>query len=211
MKTIPGRNQTYGHGKSLPVYFGVCEVEALGRTKSDGSKLFGVRVRDPRVTTRIEDAGGTAFDYDPKWRIQGVPLHPTAPVDFEADTVEAGVRESTPRIGTFSFELNGKTYELVLIGKKRHRYSTGGARARPDQRPHDLWSRTRHRTALHRRHMQAHRLDRFQLRSGAAMRLHHLRRLPAGALPENQLAFEVLAGRKRPVQSVVRTTTYRPT
>ena len=49
VEIIPGRNQTYGHGASQPVYYGVCEVETLLRTKHDGERLYGIRVRDPRA------------------------------------------------------------------------------------------------------------------------------------------------------------------
>jgi hypothetical protein len=38
-------------------------------------------------------------------------------VDCEADTVKEGVRENTPRMGTFGFEREGKSYDLVIIGK----------------------------------------------------------------------------------------------
>lgn len=71
---------------------------------------------DPRQATRLEDAGVTAFDYDPAWCIRGHHT-PAERVAFEAETVEAGVRENTPRMGTFTFECAGKSYTVVLIGK----------------------------------------------------------------------------------------------
>ena len=31
VEILPGRNQTYGHGASVPVYFGACEVDTVLR------------------------------------------------------------------------------------------------------------------------------------------------------------------------------------
>lgn len=209
VEIIPGRNQTYGHGKSLPVYFGVCEVETLVRTKSDNNMLYGVRVRDPRVTTRIEDAGVTAFDYNPEWRIPGV-FHPIPPVQFDAETVEAGVRESTPRIGTLSFELKGKAYELVVIGKET---VTG---IQPVAHVRDLTSGTTTYGAgrvieLHFTDATCKSIDWIDFNYAVALPCAFTNFVTCPlAPPENQLDFEVLAGEKRPMQSVVRTTTYQP-
>lgn len=208
VEIIPGRNQTYGHGKSLPVYFGVCEVETIVRTKTDGSSLFGVRVRDPRVTTRVEDAGVTAFDYSLDWRIAGY-FTPTERVEYEADTVEAGVRETTPRIGTFTFEHKGKTYKLELIGKDT---PTG---VQPVAHVRDL---TNGPVTY-----GAGRVIELQFADASNTRIDWIDFNYAVALPcaftnfvtcpiapdENHLDFEVLAGEKRPVQGVVRTTTYQ--
>lgn len=72
VEIIPGRNQTYGHGRSVPVYFGVCEVETVARRSHDGRQLHAVRLRDPRAVMRQEEAGVTAFDYDRDWRLPGV-------------------------------------------------------------------------------------------------------------------------------------------
>ncbi|MEO9254817.1 MAG: DUF1684 domain-containing protein [Tepidiformaceae bacterium] len=209
VEIIPGRNQTYGHGKSLPVYFGVCEVETLVRTKNDGSRLHGVRVRDPRVTTRIEDAGVTAFDYSHEWRIPGF-FTPAERIDFESETVEAGVRETTPRIGTFTFDFKGKTCSLLLIGKDT---PTG---IQPVAHVRDLTSGL---TTY-----GAGRVIELQFADSARTRIdwidfNYAVALPCAftnfvtcplAPPENQLDFEVMAGERRPAQGVVRTTTYQP-
>jgi hypothetical protein len=56
VEIVPGRNQTYGHGASEPVYFGVKEVETMLRSKHDGQPLYGVRVRDPREATPLAEA-----------------------------------------------------------------------------------------------------------------------------------------------------------
>lgn len=209
VEIIPGRNQTYGHGNSAPVYFGVCEVETLVRTKTDGSRLHGVRVRDPRVTTRMEDAGVTAFDYNHAWRVPGF-FTPAERIEFEAETVEAGVRETTPRIGTFTFEWKGKTYKLLLIGKDT---PTG---IQPVAHVRDLTSG--HTT------YGAGRVIELQFTDAAHTRIdwidfNYAVALPCAftnfvtcplAPPENQLDFEVMAGERRPAQGVVRTTTYQP-
>jgi len=208
VEIIPGRNQTYGHGSSVPVYFGICEVETIARTKDDGSRVFGVRVRDPRVTTRIEDAGITAYDYDPEWRIPGF-FTPSEPTRFEAQTVEAGVRENTPRIGTFTFEHQGRTYTLVLIGKDT---PTG---IQPVAHVRDLTSG--HTT------YGAGRVVELQFADAACSRIDWIDFNYAVALPcaftnfvtcplapaENQLDFQVLAGERRPAKDVARTMTYQ--
>lgn len=209
VEIIPGRNQTYGHGRSLPAYFGVYEVETLVRSKNDGSSLYGVRVRDPRVTTRIEDAGVTAFGYSPEWRIPGF-FTPTERIDFEAETVEAGVRETTPRIGTFTFELKSKTYSVVLIGKAT---PTG---TQPVAHVRDLTSgRTTYGagrvTELQFTDATCTRIDWIDFNYAVALPCAFTNFVTCPLVPpENQLDFEILAGENRPAQDVVRTTTYLP-
>ncbi|MCP4561669.1 MAG: DUF1684 domain-containing protein [Bosea sp.] len=209
VEIIPGRNQTYGHGKSVPVYFGVNEVETIIRTKHDGSRLYGVRVRDPHQATRLEDAGVTAFDYDPAWRIPGV-YTPAERVEFEAETVEVGVRETTPRMGTFTFELDGKSHTVVLIGKDTPTGVQPVAHVR--DRTSGLIT------------YGAGRVIELQFADAANTRIDWIDFNYAVALPcaftnfvtcplvppENHLDFEVLAGEKRPAQSVARTMTYQP-
>lgn len=116
VRIITGRNQTYGHGQSVPVYYGRLEIETLPRTTHDGERIFGVRVRDPLTATLAHEAGLSEFDYDPSWRLPGV-FTPFDRVDVEAETVEEGVRETTPHIGTFAFEYDGSTHEVVVLGK----------------------------------------------------------------------------------------------
>jgi uncharacterized protein (DUF1684 family) len=209
VEIIPGRNQTYGHGNSVPVYFGVNEVEAILRTKHDGQPLYGVRVRDPRQAARLEDAGVTAFDYDPAWRIPGV-YTPATQTEYEAETVEAGVRESTPRIGTFTFERNGRSYSLVLIGKDTPtgvqpvahiRDSTSGPVTYGAGRVIELQFADDTRT----------RIDWIDFNYAVALPCAFTNFVTCPLAPaENQLDFEVLAGEKRPAQDVVRTMTYQP-
>ncbi|MGB3068197.1 MAG: DUF1684 domain-containing protein [Ottowia sp.] len=208
VEIIPGRNQTYGHGKSVPVYFGECEVETIPRTKHDGSKLFGVRVRDPRVTTRVEDAGVTAFEYNHEMRIPGV-FTPTERIEYEADTVETGVRETTPRIGTFTFEYKGKTYNLLLIGKDT---PTG---VQPVAHVRDLTSGPLTYGAGRVVELQfaddtGTRIDWIDFNYAVALPCAFTNFVTCPiAPPENELDFEVLAGEKRPAQTLVRTTTYQ--
>jgi uncharacterized protein (DUF1684 family) len=116
VEIVPGRNQTYGHGRSVPVYFGESEVETIPRTTDDGAKVFAVRVRDPRESARKDFSGLRAYDYDPAWRLPAR-FTPATREDVEQVTVETGVRETTARIGTLAFEHDGRTYELALIGK----------------------------------------------------------------------------------------------
>lgn len=209
VEIVPGRNQTYGHGNSVPVYFGVNEVETIVRTKHDGHRLYGVRVRDPRQATRLEDAGVTAFDYDPAWRIPGF-YTPTERIEFEAETVEAGVRESTPRMGTFTFEFRGKTYDLVLIGKDTPTGVQPVAHIRDQTSGPTTYG--------------AGRVIELQFVDDTNTRIDWIDFNYAVALPcaftnfvtcplpppENQLDFEVLAGEKRPSRIVARTMTYQP-
>ena len=112
----PGRNQTYGHFGSVPVYDGASEVETLLRTTNSGETIYGVRVRDPHTARSAAELGITAFDYDPAWKLPAS-FTLNERVDVEQPTVEQGVRESTSRIGTLSFEYEGAEYTLAIIGK----------------------------------------------------------------------------------------------
>lgn len=208
VEIIPGRNQTYGHGASKPVYFGRFEVETLLRSRHDGQPLYGVRVRDPLQATRAEDAGVTAFDYDPAWRIPGT-YTPAPLTEYEAETVEPGVREATPRFGTFTFEHGGKSYTLQLIGK-----------ATPDgiQPVAHIRDRTSGPVTY-----GAGRVIELQFADETGRRIDWIDFNYAVALPcaftnfvtcpipprENNLDFEVLAGEKRPRTDVARTMTYK--
>lgn len=208
VEIIPGRNQTYGHGKSVPVYFGACEVETIVRSKHDGTMLFGVRVRDPKVTTRVEDAGVTAFEYNHEMRIPGV-FTPTERIEYEADTVEAGVRETTPRIGTFTFEYKGKSYSLLLIGKDT---PTG---VQPVAHVRDMTSGPVTYGAGRVVELQfadetGTRIDWIDFNYAVALPCAFTNFVTCPIAPsENELDFEVLAGEKRPVQTLVRSTTYQ--
>lgn len=117
VKIVAGRNQTYGHGKSVPVYFGRNEIETLPRTTHEGERIYGVRVRDPLTAMSAADAGVSAFDYDVAWRLRGR-FTPFERVDVEAETVEEGVRETTPHIGTFTFTYDGADHEVIVLGKE---------------------------------------------------------------------------------------------
>ena len=209
VEIIPGRNQTYGHGNSVPVYFGVNEVETIERTKHDGLKLFGVRVRDPRQATRLEDAGVTAFDYDPAWRIRGH-YTPAERVAFEAETVEAGVRENTPRIGTFTFEHNGKSYTVVLIGKDTPKGVQPVAHVR-DLTSGPITYGAGRVIELQFADEACTRIDWIDFNYAVALPCAFTNFVTCPLLPpENHLDFEVLAGEKRPAQGIVRTMTYQP-
>jgi uncharacterized protein (DUF1684 family) len=209
VEIIPGRNQTYGHGNSVPVYFGVNEVETIVRTRHDGQRLYGVRVRDPRAATRAEDAGVSAFDYDPAWRIPGF-YTPAERIEFEADTVEAGVRETTPRIGTFTFQLKGKVYNLVLIGKDTPTGVQPVAHVR-DQTSGSITYGNGRVIELQFADDTSTRIDWIDFNYAVALPCAFTNFVTCPLVPpENQLDFAVLAGEKRPAQSVARTMTYQP-
>ncbi|WP_051131281.1 DUF1684 domain-containing protein [Pseudaminobacter salicylatoxidans] len=208
VEIIPGRNQTYGHGKSEPVYFGVNEIETILRSKHDGQSLYGVRVRDPREATSMEEAGVTAFDYDPAWRIPGV-YTPSELTDFEAETVEAGVRESTPRIGTFTFEYKGKSYSLLLIGKDTTTGVQPVAHIR-DQTSGPVTYGAGRVIELQFADDTNTRIDWIDFNYAVALPCAFTNFVTCPVVPpENQLDFEVLAGEKRPSRDVVRTMTYQ--
>ena len=209
VEIVPGRNQTYGHGRSVPVYFGVNEVETIVRTKHDGSRLYGVRVRDPRQAMRLEDAGVTAFDYDPAWRIPGV-FTPAERVDFEAETVETGVRETTPRMGTFTFEFDGKSHTVVLIGKDTPTGVQPVAHVR-DRTSGPITYGAGRVIELQFADEANTRIDWIDFNYAVALPCAFTNFVTCPLVPpENHLDFEVLAGEKRPAQSVARTTTYQP-
>ena len=209
VEIVPGRNQTYGHGNSVPVYSGVQEVETVVRTNHDGQRVYAVRVRDPRQAMRAEQAGVTAFDYDPAWRIPGV-FTPSERVEHEADTVEVGVRETTPRIGTFTFERNGKAYRLVIIGKDT---PTG---VQPVAHVRDLTSGPVTYGAgrvieLQFADDEGRRIDWIDFNYAVALPCAFTNFVTCPLVPsENHLDFEVLAGEKRPARTVARTMTYQP-
>lgn len=113
---VPGRNQSFGHFGSVPVYFGQSEVETIERTTDDGERVHAVRVRDPRESARKDFSGLGAYAYDPAWRVPAS-FEPHDRQDVEAQTVETGVRETTPTIGTLSVELGGVARRFTIIGK----------------------------------------------------------------------------------------------
>jgi uncharacterized protein len=117
VEIIPGRNMAYGNGASVPVYFGDREVESILRTNDDDEKILAVRVRDPKVSAAKDFSDLEAYDYDPAWRLPAT-FTPAEARDFEAPTVEVGVRETTTRIGTLRVELQGRVYDLAVIGKQ---------------------------------------------------------------------------------------------
>jgi uncharacterized protein (DUF1684 family) len=207
VELVPGRNQTYGHGNSVPVFFGMKEIETVVRTNHDGQRVYAVRVRDPREATRLEDAGITSFDYDPAWRIPGV-YTPSERVDFEADTVEEGVRETTPRMGTFSFERNDRVYRLVIIGKDTPTGVQPVAHVR-DQTSGPITYGAGRVIELQFADDGCRQIDWIDFNYAVALPCAFTNFVTCPIVPqENQLDFEVLAGEKRPANTVARTMTY---
>lgn len=208
VEIVPGRNQTYGHGNSEAVYFGLNEVETLLRTKHDGQPLYGLRVRDPRQATRLEDAGVTAFDYNLDWRIRGV-YTPTPVVAHEAETVEVGVRETTPRIGTFTFDYQGKSYTLLLIGKETAAGIQPVAHIR-DRTSGPISYGAGRVIELEFTDETNSRIDWIDFNYAVALPCAFTNFVTCPVVPtENHLDFEVLAGEKRPAKEVARTMTYQ--
>ncbi|MDO5604219.1 MAG: DUF1684 domain-containing protein [Paracoccus sp. (in: a-proteobacteria)] len=207
VEIIAGRNQTYGHGDSLPVYFGRNEVETLLRSGHDGRRLYGIRLRDPHQATRPQDAGVTAFDYDPAWRIPGV-YTPAERTDFAAETVEPGVRENTPRLGRFSFDFGGKTYSLVLIGKDTPAGVQPVAHIR-DRTSGPVTYGAGRVVELQFTDQTNSRIDWIDFNYAVALPCAFTNFVTCPLAPaENNLDFEVLAGEKRPAQTVTRRMTY---
>ncbi|WP_217184022.1 DUF1684 domain-containing protein [Streptomyces sp. AC495_CC817] len=210
VEIVPGRNQTYGHGRSVPVYHGVREVETIPRTTDDGDSIFAVRVRDPRESARKDFSGLAAYDYDPAWRVPAR-FTPSAREDVEQVTVETGVRETTSRIGVLSFELDGRGYELALIGKDA---SYG---VQPVAHIRDL---TSGKTTY-----GAGRVVELQFADSSGERIdwidfNYLTALPCAftnfvtcPLPpsQNHLDVEVLAGEKKPEVEIDRVLTFQST
>jgi uncharacterized protein (DUF1684 family) len=209
VEIVPGRNQTYGHGASVPVYFGVKEVETVLRSNHDGARLYAVRIRDPREATRAEEAGVTAFDYDPAWRIRGV-YTPTERIEYEADTVEESVRETTPRIGTFRFERAGQSHELILIGKDTPRGLQPVAHVR-DRTSGPVTYGAGRVIELQFADADGRRIDWIDFNYAVALPCAFTNFVTCPLVPpENHLDFEVLAGEKKPARTVARTMTYQP-
>ncbi len=116
VEIVPGRNQSFGHFASVPVFFGESEVETIVRTDDGGAQVFAVRVRDPRESARKDFSGLDAYHYDPAWRLPAT-FHPSERQDVEQVTVETGVRETTTPIGTLTVQLPGHAHEFTIIGK----------------------------------------------------------------------------------------------
>lgn len=202
-----GRNQMYGHGASEAVYFGVFEVETVPRTNDAGDKIFGVRVRDPRVSVSAADIGLTAFDYDPAWRIPAS-FVPAERDDVEQETVEKGVRETTSRIGTLSFNHGGKDYELALIGKD------AAGRVQPVAHIRDRSSGPISYGAGRVIELQFNEtggIDWIDFNYAVALPCAVTNFVTCPLPPaQNHLDFEVLAGEKKPERDVARVLTYEP-
>lgn len=116
VEIVPGRNQSFGHFGSLPVYFGRQEIETIARTDDSGARVYAVRVRDPRESARKDFSDLDAYDYDPRWRLPAR-FRATGREDVEQVTVEKGVRETTTIIGALTVDLGDGEREFAIIGK----------------------------------------------------------------------------------------------
>lgn len=191
----------------MPVYFGEKEVETVARTTHDGKPVHALRVRDPRKAMSMEEAGVTAFDYDPAWRIPGR-YTPGERVDYDAETVEKGILETTPRTGTFSFEYNGKAYNLTIIGKDTAHGVQPVAHIR-DLTSGPVTYGAGRVIELQYADADCTRIDWIDFNYAVALPCAFTNFVTCPVVPrENQLDFEVLAGEKRPAITVARTMTY---
>ncbi|WP_114905742.1 DUF1684 domain-containing protein [Ornithinimicrobium murale] len=207
VEIVPGRNMVYSNGDSVPVYFGECEVDTVVRTNDAGSKIFAVRVRDPREAARKDLSSLDTFDYDPAWRVPAV-YEPLATLDVEASTVETGVRETTSVIGRLSFELEGKQFVPLVIGKE----TPSGIQPVLQIRDASSGKST----------YGAGRVVDLEFVSGTRDRIdyvdfNYLAALPCAftnfvtcpiAPPENHIPVEISAGEKKPAEVVARVATY---
>lgn len=207
VEIIPGRNQTYGHGKSVPVYFGDCEVETIERSNEADERIFAVRVRDPKVSAAKDFSGLEAWAYDSRWRLPAS-FTPTQALDIETATVENGVRETTTRIGTLHVEIDGQAYELFVIGKPT------ASGIQPVVHLRDL---TSGRTTYGAGRVVELAFSNAELTEIDTIDLNYLTPLPCAftnfvtcPLPprENFIDTEVLAGEKKPAVEVDRVLTY---
>jgi uncharacterized protein (DUF1684 family) len=208
VEIVPGRNMVYSHGDSVPVYFGVSEVDTVVRTNESGSKIFAVRVRDPREAARKDFSSLDAYDYDPAWRVPAT-YEAVAVVDAEASTVEAGVRETTSLIGRLSFELGGKQFAPLVIGKESPAGTQPVLQIRDDSSGKSTYGAGR---VVDLQFVGGdHRID--------VVDFNYLVALPCAFTnfvtcpippPENYISVEISAGEKRPAELVDRVSTYLP-
>lgn len=117
VEIVSGRNQFFGHGKAVPVYFGTLEVTTVHRVNDEGENVYAVRVWDPEEAARKDFYNLGTFAYDPAWRLP-VTFHPARPEDEHLETVEVGVRELVTKIGTLSFSIDEEDYNVEVIGKE---------------------------------------------------------------------------------------------
>lgn len=208
VEIVPGRNQTYGHGDNVPVYYGVCEVETIARTTVTGP-IYAVRVRDPRESARKDYSGLAAFDYDPDWRVPAR-FHPTQHRKKEAETVEKGVRETVSTIGALSLTLGDTEYHPLVIGKESKRGLVPVLHIRDETNGTSTYEGGRV--------VELEFSDESQLEIDF-VDFNYLMALPCAFTnfvtcptvpPENQLKIAVEVGEKRPATSVKRVSTYQP-
>lgn len=209
VEIVPGRNQSFGHYSSMPVFFADNEVETIVRTNDAGDRIYAVRVRDPRESAKKDLSGLTAYDYDPAWRLPAT-FTPVEHRDIEQVTVETGVREATTTIGTLRFELDGTPYEVSVMGKP----GRGGLHAVLHVR-----DRTNGDTTYGAgRTVELEWADETRTRIDV-VDFNYLVPLPCAftnfvtcPLPprENHLDVAITAGEKRPEETVDRVLTYQP-
>lgn len=208
VEIIPGRNMTYGHGESRPVYFGDCEVETLLRSTDDGEPIYGIRVRDPRQASDLAQAGITEYAYDPAWRIPSR-FTPTPRVDVEAVTVESGVREVTPHIGTLDFDVDGRSYSVVLLGKDTDAGTVQPVAHVRDRTSGPITYGAGRTVELQFADESCERIDFIDFNYAAALPCAFTNFVTCPLPPaQNNLDFEVTAGEKKPVMEVARSLTY---
>lgn len=209
VEIVPGRNMTYGHGDSRPVYYGDCEVETLVRSTDDGEAIYAVRVRDPKQASDLTAAGITEYPYDPAWRIPAR-FTPTERVDVEAVTVESGVREVTPHIGTLEFTHGGREYSVVVLGKDTDAGTVQPVAHVRDRTSGPITYGAGRTVELQFADDSGERIDFIDFNYAAALPCAFTNFVTCPLPPQqNNLDFEVTAGEKKPVIEVARSLTYQ--
>ncbi|MDN5746674.1 MAG: DUF1684 domain-containing protein, partial [Nocardioidaceae bacterium] len=207
VEIVPGRNMVYSNGDSVPVYFGTCEVDTVVRTNDAGSKVFAVRVRDPREAARKDISYLDAFEYDPGWRVPAS-FEPLTTLDIEASTVETGVRETTSVVGRLIFELDGQQFTPLVIGKE----AASGIQPVLQIRDASSGKSTYGAGRVVDLEFAGDTLGRIDY-----VDFNYLAALPCAftnfvtcpiAPPENYIPIEISAGEKKPVEMVDRVSTY---
>lgn len=207
VEIVPGRNMVYSHGDSVPVYYGDCEVETVVRTNEGGSMIFAVRVRDPHEAARKDFSALEAYDYDPAWRVPAR-YEALEVYDTEAATVEAGVRETTSQVGRLHFELQGQQFSPLVIGKD----SAAGIQPVLQIRDQTSGKSTYGAGRVVDLEFIGDGQDRIDF-----VDFNYLSALPCAftnfvtcpiAPPDNYISVEIIAGEKRPQETVDRVSTY---
>jgi uncharacterized protein (DUF1684 family) len=119
-----GHNKNSGTGSGVPVFYKDLEVETITRVNARGETICAVRVRDPREVTRKQFADIKTFPLNDKW-IVPAKFTPTAIVQHDVPTVEAGIFEASYTVGTIALHIDGQSFNLEVSGHRAGSQRTG--------------------------------------------------------------------------------------